>query len=320
MNRLAPLFLLLALVACHKDEALYDPIVLDTINLNDVYGTRTAQVTLGADYNRQAYFSLVNDSLVGMHSRYAWDLGVATGEAPTMHLNAAIPGLRVAYTYADWDAPVEPSGLEWLYDLPTGREADLAVGLDHAGQTLLLDRGLAADGTHRGYKKLALTVDESNYVLRVADLDGSHESVFPAVPDMAYNLVTWSLDDGVVQVQPPKSQWDLLFTNYLHVYDPQTDPFPYQVTGALLNPAGQRGARLDGIPFEEAAMAPLSESQDVIGFDWKYYDFELGYVVTPDLSFLVECGDGAVRALAFTGFTDLQGEKGTPAFEYRLLP
>lgn len=320
MMRLLPLFALLALVGCRKDGALYDPILLDTINLNDVYGTRSASITLGSDYNRQAYYSLVDDSLVGMHSRYAWDVAVATGEVPTLQLNAAIPGLRIAYTYADWEVPAEPEGLEWLYDLPTGREADLAVGLDHVGQTLLLDRGLAADGTPRGFKKLALTLTDSTYVLRVADPDGSNEVTFPAVPDPAFNLVTWSLDDGAVHVQPPKATWDLLLTNYLHVYDPATDPFPYQVTGALLNPAGQRGARLDGIPFDQAAPAPLSDALDVIGFDWKYYDFDLGYVMTPDLSFLVECGDGQLRALAFTGFTDLDGNKGTPSFTYRLLP
>lgn len=313
--------LLLALAGCRKDPALYDPVFVGAINLNDAFGERAGRVDLGAGYGMQAYYSLVDDRLVGVNDRYAWDVALEVGEEPVFFLNSAIPGLRVARTFADWEAPVEPDGLEWLYDLPGGRDADWAIGRDWEGEVLLIDRGLDAAGAPRGLKKVQVSVAaDGSYALRVASVNNAGEVVFGAVPDTAFNAVMWSLDAGAVGVEPPKGEWDLVFTNYLHVYEPETNPFPYQVTGALLNPSHGRGARLEDTPLEAAALAPLTDARDAVGFDWKRYDFELGYVVVEDLSFLVECADGGVRALAFTGFADEAGEPGSPAFTYRLLP
>ena len=312
----------LALAGCRKDPEIIAPVLVDTINLNDVYGTRLGEVSLGADYRYQAYYSLADNKLVAVNDKYAWDVALTNEAEPRVVLNHSIPGLRVAVGPEDWTEWVDEFALDWLYDLPGGDAG--AIGSDWAGVTLVLNRGLDPAGAERGFLKFRFDVEGDSTTLAVAELSGEAERTFTALRDTSYFMTQWSLEHGPVVLAPPTDEWDLVFTNYLHVYDPETDPFPYQVTGALLNPAGHRGARFDSTDFAdftapaelESALSPV---WDAIGFDWKRFDFDLGYVVTEDLTFVVATAGGANYALTFTGFTDEAGERGTPTFAYRRL-
>lgn len=319
-------FLLTALVAmgCRKDPEVMEAVLVETIDLNDVYGTRMAGVALGSDYGQQAYFSLAENRVVAQHDRYAWDVALTHEAEPALLLNHAIPGLRVAVAGPDWTEWVDETELVWAYDLPTGDAADWAVGRNWAGQTLVLDRGLDATGAPRGYLKFQVTCTDSTQHFRIADLSGAAERQFTAPTDTVHHATEWSLDGGPLHLAPPRADWDLLFTNYLHVYEPETDPFPYQVTGALLNPWNHRGGRFEGTDFAEFALTAelepaLTPAWDAIGFDWKSFDFDLGYTVYEELTFAVDCGATGRYALAFTGFYDEQGERGAPQFQFRRL-
>lgn len=314
--------LAVAFAGCRKDPDIIDPVLVDTIDLNDVYGTRFGAVSLGADYRYQAYYSLAEDKLVAVNDKYAWDVALTNEPEPRVVLNHAIPGLRVAVGPADWTEWVDEFALDWLYDRPNG--AHPAIGSSFPGKTLVLDRGLDPAGEHRGFLKFRFDIAGDSTILEVAELSGDNPRVFTAARDTAYFATQWSLEEGNVVLAPRSDRWDLVFTNYLHVYDPETDPFPYQVTGALLNPAGQHAAaRFDSTAFADFT-APtdlgfaLSPAWDAIGFDWKRFDFDLGYVVTEDLTFAVSAGE-VDYALTFTGFTDENGERGTPTFAYRRL-
>lgn len=327
MKHFLTLFLALAvLMGCRKDPDLLDPILVETINLNDVYGTRMASVSLGADYRQQAYFSLVDNRWVATHDKYDWEVAMTHDDTAKLLLNHAIPGLRVAVGPADWTEWVDEFALTWRYDLPGGEGTDmLAIGADWAGQTLVLDRGLDPAGEHRGYRKFRFEANGDGLVLRVAELSGDNEATFTWPRDPNHHQTEWHLDLGPAQLSPPRDTWDLLFTNYLHVYEPDDAPFPYQVTGALLAADGRRAVRFDETPFDTFT-APdnlndlLSERRDAVGFDWKTYDFDLGYVMTPDLTFVVDSDDNGSFALSFTSFTDENGERGAPEFAFRRLP
>ena len=315
---------LMLLSGCRKEELAYPSELVDTLNLNDLYGNRTAAVELGGDYRQQAYFSLVNDSLVGVFDKYSWDCALTHDGTPLLFLNSSIPGLRVAVAPGGWTDPIDPAALVWEYDLSSRQPEDLAIGSDWE-RVLVLDRGLDPDGAARGLKKFRLAAAPDGFTLTVANLDGTDEVTFASTSDPAYHATQWSLDAGAVVAAPPKDSWDLLFTSYLVRFEDEAEPFPYQVTGALLNPCGRRAARLDGMPFASVALTAdvlslLSDDADAVGYDWKTYDFELGYAVTPDLSFAVECGTHGTRALTFTGFVNSLGEPGSPAFTHRLLP
>ena len=137
---------------CRKEELALEPEWVDTINLNDLYGNRTAAVELGGDYRQQAYFSLVNDSLVGVFDKYSWDCALTHDGTPLLFLNSSIPGLRVAVAPGGWADPIDPAALVWEYDLSSRQPEDLAIGSDWE-RVLVLDRGLDPDGAARGLKK-----------------------------------------------------------------------------------------------------------------------------------------------------------------------
>ncbi|MGA1374699.1 MAG: hypothetical protein ACO3YQ_07830 [Flavobacteriales bacterium] len=323
-HAVAVALVLLAMAGCRKEEVALEAELVETINLNDLYGNRTATVHLGAGYAVQAYYSLAHDSLVGVYDKYAWDVALTHDAAPQLLLNSSIPGLRIARAPGGWEDPVDAAALVWEYDLPSRQPEDLAIGGTWQ-QVLVVDRGLDAAGVSRGQVKMLLTAEGAGWTLRTAALDGTGEAVFSAELDPTYGATYWSLDAGAVLAAPPRDSWDLLFTSYLFRFDSEADPFPYQVTGVLLNPDGRRAVRLDGVPFADVVRTPeleaaLSDDADAIGYDWKTYDFEEGYAVTPDLSFAVECGEFGIRALTFTGFVNSLGEPGSPAFTHRLLP
>lgn len=313
----------IVLAGCRKEEDALEPILTDTINLNDLYGNRFAEASMGVDYEFQAYFSLVNNQLVGTFDKFAWDIALTNDDEPQLLLNSSIINLRIAEAGDDWDAPIDPASLEWKYDLPGRQPEDLAIG-SNWNQVLVVDRGVDASGVARGMKKFVLQATENGYTLTVAELDGSNEQSFTAVPDDQYNFTAWSFDTGNTVVEPPKDTWDIVFTSYLFVFDPINEPNPYQVTGALLNMNARQGARFDDTPFESitadaATIAQLTTQQDVIGYDWKEFDFDLGFIIIENRSYVVKCADEALFALSFTGFYDEDGNRGTPAFIYRRL-
>ena len=324
-NWLAFVLPFLAWMGCQREESLLEPILIETIDLNSLYGTRTGIVPLGPDYRYQAYYSLVDNELVASHDKYDWEVALTHEDSPKLVINTAIPGLRIAYASEDWTEWVDEFALTWLYDLPTGQESDLAIGLNWVDQTLVLDRGLNALGEHRGFKKFRVQRVQDSLTLQSASLSGENESNFSATIDSAYYRTEWHLDDGVKICAPPKRSWDLLLSHYLHVYDPQTDPFPYQVTGVLLNPHHHKGAKFEAQPWDEfeantSEVAPfLVPELNVIGFEWKHYDFELGYLVNEDETYAVRCDDQGTFVLSFVSFHNEMGESGYPQFVFRRL-
>lgn len=315
--------LFVVLAGCRKEEDALEPELIDTINLNDLYGNRVATASIGTDYEFQAYYSLVNNELVGSYDKFAWDLALTNSDQPLLILNSSIINLRVAESGVSWEEPIQLENLEWKYDLPSRQPDDFAIG-SNWNQVLVIDRGVDGAGTPRGMKKVRLEATDSGYSLTVANLDGSEEQVFDTSPDTEYNFTAWSLDNGATLVEPPKNTWDIVFTSYLFVFDPVNEPNPYQVTGALLNMNARQGARFDDTPFESvtadaATVAQLSSQGDVIGYDWKEFDFDLGFIIIENRSYVVKCANEGLFALSFTGFYDEDGNRGTPAFTYRRL-
>ena len=315
---------LFLLAGCRKEEDALEPELIDTINLNDLYGNRVATASIGTDYEFQAYYSLVNNELVGSYDKFAWEVALTNSDQPLLILNSSIIDLRIAQAGVAWEESIQTESLEWKYDLPGRQPADFAIG-SNWDQVLVIDRGVDGAGTPRGVKKLHIQTTGNGYTLTVANLDGSNEQSFEAFPDHDYNFTAWSLDNGATLVEPPKDSWDIVFTSYLFVFDPVTEPNPYQVTGALLNMNARQGARFDNTPFESFSInasniAQLTSQGDVIGYDWKVFDFNLGFIIVEDRTYFVQCGNDGFFALTFTGFYDEEGNRGSPAFTYRRLP
>jgi len=185
------------------------------------------------------------------------------------------------------------------------------------------DRGRDEENKAVGYKKLQFDIQGSDFVIRHADPDGSQETTVIIHRDPDMDLVYYSFESGQNDIAPLPDQWSLHFTKYTTMLvTNEGENYPYLVTGVLLNPNGvfaTRDMTLDfmDITREHALTLEFSSQADVIGYDWKYYNFDAGvYTVVPDMNYVIRDRDGFFYKLRFIDFNNDMGEKGYPKFEF----
>ena len=116
------------------------------------------------------------------------------------------------------------------------------------------------------------------------------------------------VNQEVVEAQPDKLSWDLLFTRYNIVIP--TGPgmtMIYPVTGVISNP-DVKTTEVSGVPVQSATFnaAELQSGADVIGYDWKVSDPVTHEVSIADsLSYFIESVDGNTYQLYFTEYGGL---------------
>jgi hypothetical protein len=319
------LTLVLILSACEKKE---EALILPT-SKGDV---KNYTVRLGRDYTTQLFFTL-RDGAIKANDFMAWDLGFDCN--PNGYLVKINGGkeVQVANTGTkDFSEIPSLAGVEWEYDNPAGEWKGTAFGdwydsLSRKchGYVYLIDRGQTANPR---YKKLKfLTVNPSGYTFLFANLDGSdaHEYAVPKIANRNYSYINFDDPNKIIDLEPDRENWDILFTRYRHVYYNMTPITPYSVTGVILNPNKVICAKDSTIGFENITAETLKEFEftnrkDVIGFDWKRYDFELNrYDVVRKYTYIIKDTKGFYYKLRFIDFYDEQGVKGAPKFETQRL-
>jgi hypothetical protein len=143
----------------------------------------------------------------------------------------------------------------------------------------------------------------------------------PKNQETSWTYFSFNNSGEIKSIAPKKNQWDLCFTSYTHVFDTHT---PYLVTGVLLNPHAV-SAQVHAYPFESVSFAttltkPFSEQLNIIGYDWKTFDFDLSiYTIDTARTFVVKTTSGKLIKLKFIDFYDQNGVKGTPTLEIEEL-
>ncbi len=154
-----------------------------------------------------------------------------------------------------------------------------------------------------------------DYIIRYANLTSGGADMNLTLPAATYptkNFVYLNLDNPVVlDLEPPSTDWDLLFTHYITVI-PFPGPGPYPVTGVQSN-FGVTAAK--AYPVDTATVSYLnytgafSDNLSAIGYDWKTYDMQLNqYVIEDSLIYFVKAKDNSIYSLRFTGFDNTNGD------------
>jgi hypothetical protein len=327
---------LIVLSSCFKEDEKVTP-----VRPGDVL---TATVEMRPDYSIQTFFDLTSGEAVSSNIKDIWDLGLSCREGDyTLILNTA-RFIKVAHTESDnFDVTYTTEGFEWKFDESTGNPSGNAIGQwwDSTAsgpvgrmEVLLVDRGIDAEGLPAGYIKIQPLINTltSEVSVRIANLNGSQERTFSFFKVSGLSYVAMSLDSGqnVVQPGPLITSWDLLFTQYTTLLFTDTgDPYPYLVTGVLINDVIV-SAVMDSIaPFENvtrelAESLILSKQRDVIGYDWKKVNGDVTsgsvtYTVIPKMVYIIRNTDGFFYKLRFVDFYNQLGQKGYPTFEYQKL-
>jgi hypothetical protein len=288
-------------------------------------------------YHHQVYLDLETGTMTSVE-RSSWDIALeASNEGHHVILNTSnfmhAAGTGSADFATIW-TELEAKALTFHFDSATGNLAHTVLGewwetasKQASEEVFILDLGRDLDLRPQGYLKLQLlSVTSSSYTFRYGALDDPEGTEVTVEKNPRYNWVFFSLQNGQeVQVQPPRTDWDLQFSYYSYRYP---DGVPYWLTGVLTNRYQVRSAELlnsekawEALTLADTLMAPFRPEIDEIGFDWKRYEFgpPAGFVTESDRFFLVRDTEGLVYAIRFLDFYNDEGQKGFPQFTYRIL-
>ncbi|WP_190277188.1 HmuY family protein [Taibaiella lutea] len=292
-------------------------------------GVANNQVAMGNNYKYQIFFDLETNKAVAQNAKKVWDLGFECG-ADGFHIILNSSKSMFAYNthvtdFASLTDTVGKLGAK-LWDASSGNLDSTAVGdWRTAGEVYIIDRGYDEDANQQGHKKVQfIQVDANTYHLKMADINGSNLVEKTITKNDDYNFIFMSLTDGAtVAVEPPKDTWDIAFTQYTHVFEEESGPLPYLVTGCLLNRYKTTAIKdtlssFSDINLQNAESATFSNAINTIGYDWKTYTGST-YVVNKSWNYIIRNRKGLYYKMHFISFFNTSGEKGSPSFEYQQL-
>jgi hypothetical protein len=283
------------------------------------------RVDMGEEYLDQIFFDFATGQSVMTSKINSWDLAFEAGpDGYHVFMNGAKDLVLYNTNNITPAAVNEMSGLmvedhQWGFDSPSGLPDSTYIG-DWRGknETYILK---FSDLT---FKKVIFTsVNDTVYTIQYGDINSTLSS-FTIRKNSDFNYAYFSFDNGGKQVypEPAKNTWDIVFTRYRYVYYDLSNK-RYVVTGVLLNPY-QTSALADSttgfaqIAFNLASMQNgFSNRRDVIGFDWKDYNFTTGmYQVDLQKSYVVRTRHNEYWKLRFLDFYNVNKVKGSPTFEF----
>lgn len=308
----------LSISACHKDEIPIAPHVASDAT--------EVQVAMGQTYKDQLFYSLKDNAIISSNDKKNWNLGFESA-ANGWHiiLNSA-NGMAVHRSDLNFDEINDVTGLTWdHWDTHTGNLDSTAIGnWQLENKIYIIDLGLDDLGSHLGYYKLKIeSVNANAYLISFGEISELIPQQQTITKNTANLFTFYSFQNGVVSIAPPNETWDLVFTQYTHLF---TEPEEaYVVTGVLLNPFTTKATTIttksfNAITYSDAIALNYSSNLDVIGYSWKVYDFNLSiYTVDPTITYLVKTSEGLYYKLHFIDFYNALGIKGYPKFEMQLL-
>lgn len=317
--------LILLCFACEKEEIALSK----TTTTIDSTSKEVIQTTIdmNSDYKNQVYFSLNENKVVSTNLKTVWDIGFES-EGSHIILNTSKAMLCTSFLSDDFEKITSHENKIWKYDVPSGNLDSTAIGnWKDANNTYIIDRGYNAEGIHLGYKKINFqSVNNEKYTFRLANLDNSDNQFITIQKNASVNFQTFSFDSKkIVTVEPPKTDWDICFTQYQHIFYDQPEPLPYLVTGVLLNPY-QTNACADSITKfskieeENISIYTFKNDWNSIGYDWKTYSFETSsFTIFDDKNYIIKDQKGIYYKLHFLDFYDKSGQKGYPLIEFKQL-
>lgn len=312
------LILFFAFTSCDKGE-LPKPKMIDA-------GAETIQVSMGGNYENQVFYNLESREIIAQNNREIWDLAFeSSADGFYIRLNDSKLMAAKPSGQTEFSAVTSTQNTNWKWDRPSGNLDSTAIGdWRNSDEVFIIDRGMNISGSALGRFKLKpISVSETNYEIEFGPLNSTTPFVFsiPKNQETTWTYFSFNNSGEIKSIAPKKNKWDLCFTSYTHVFDAHT---PYLVTGVLLNPHAV-SAQVHAYTFESVSFAttltkPFSEQLNIIGYDWKTFDFDLSiYTIDTARTFVVKTTSGKLIKLKFIDFYDQNGVKGTPTLEIEEL-
>jgi len=315
---------LLLFSSCFKEEDKIAALPLETITTH-----------VGNLYETQVFFDLNTLEAKSSNLIDTWDLAFDCSDSSwTVKLNSALMMYAANTQTTDFDAVTSGDGLAMSFDVSSGNSDSTAIGqwlmneggtLQSKKQVYVIDRGLDSQFHPQGFKKIVLDWVDDKYQITWANLDGSGEQTITIEKNPLFNFVFLSFDEGIVSVEPEKQTWSLKFSRYSTIlFTDVGDPYDYNLVGVLSNPyqvtVAETADNFESISISDTSKYIFSPQADIIGYDWKLYDFDGGnYTIVPDKNYVIKNNDGFFYKLQFISFYDNMGNKGAMTYYVKRL-
>ena len=322
MKKLLIIIVSLFLFGCEKSELPIEGHTMGQIEMNEI--------SMNSNYSKQLYFNLTDNLVVKENLKTNWDLAFESSEQGWHILLNSSTLSRLSYlNNYNFEDIIDEDGLVWKWDDPRGIENGTAL-LEYPDTTVLyvVDRGFAVDGSQRGLKKMKIdSINNTSYFIRYSNLDNSDYHSISINKDPNVNFTYLSFDsNNTIDIEPPKEDWDLLFTQYTHLFEDNIETPAYLVTGVYSNYLNDVQVTKDSINnFEDINTTSITSSafsneQNAIGYKWKIYDFDAQiYSVNSQMTYIIKSVSNRYFKLRFLDFYNNEGEKGFPSFEIQEL-
>ncbi|HQV00616.1 MAG TPA: HmuY family protein, partial [Bacteroidia bacterium] len=223
-------------------------------------------------------------------------------------------------------------GCNWKYDSPGWETDSTAFGqwsMPTGNPVYIIERSLVSPASpqDRFWKMTILQSNSTAYTISYARLTDTVSRILtlPKIANQNYTHFSFNNGGSMVSIEPDKQKWDIVFSRYRFIYHDFSPPLPYYVNGVLLNAhltfaAVDSVTPYDSIHYAQAVNYTLKNKRDVIGFDWKIFNFtSQKYEVKPYYVYIIKDQEGYYYKLHFLSFYDPMGIAGAPAFEFHRL-
>lgn len=315
-----------------------------------------AEPTVGGSNEGNQVFVDLSSQTMTESNREAWDLGFYGGSDFRVAINGSLFMAAGETNFTDIDAvtaadvadlqPMVAVGTfnpanEAYIDAPNGDIMGTAIAeisaTDSENKVYLLNMGsevgtvdaepggVEVSGDPRGWKKIRILRNGSDYLLQFADLDSNTHNEVTISKDDAYNFTFYSIvNEELATVQPEKDAWDMCFTVFTNVIT-GFGSYGYSdfvVTNRNGNVTAYQVNTTD-FAYADFTMANvdssmLSNDQRAIGSNWRQLGPDGGSLYE-DRFFVLKDSDNNYYKIRFTALVNESGERGHPAFEYSLL-
>ena len=306
-------------ISCEMEEIPVSPHNPGDIQIN--------QIELSNDYRHQVFYDLGSNSIISDNLKTDWDLGFESStQGYHVILNSSTYSSLSYIENISFNDNIDPTGLIWSWDNPNGDLDSSAFGDSRSVSGFyVFDRGFDLNGTPRGFKKILIdSITNEFYQISFSNLDNSDYNSFKLYKDPSVNFTCFSFESNqIVDIEPSYNDWDLLFSQYTHLYNDTTTP-AYLVTGVCSNldvlVAKDTSYEFNEINYSMINEFSFNDDRDAIGFDWKEYNFNAGsYTINSNTNYIIMDKQQKYFKLRFIDFYNSDGDKGYPTFEIQEL-
>ena len=302
---------------------------------------QVVQITSGAAYKKQTFYSLANDAKTTINNT-DWDIAFSvygqqdggiflnesagSGETAIKLYKAPSDDFSKTITTAEVKDSLYNDELGWAYGAFNATR-DLTKGFDYGWgvynpttNQVIGAKIFVLKLRNGSFRKIEIQkLNLGLYTFRHADLDGKNEQIvtLDKAKFAGKTLAYYSFATNTVKDLEPAGNFDLLYTRYVTTVDQNGIATPYPILGILTGRgvSAAKAEKIDPLTVKASDYANKYEKKtDVIGYDWKVFNLnEMKWVLPTDRAYFVKVRNGDIYKLVFADFEG--SATGTAYFE-----